>query len=227
MLYICRSISSLLVHFTVWLLRVSLLHIAVKTWLWWLNLLWQDAVLRKHIQVALCLCVLNQNYICDSESPCYAGFWWIVFCEKTMRDFFACHSYLTLLYLLLKDCVPVLRYSAVPEWTISHTHTLNNKDLEWEWWKAVLTCRGSSSCSWARPVTQEDGGWRREREEVQDIDLPELQVQTGHNRHKSLRETDRLWSPAVLLILSVNLGRIWGSFIIIFSWVTADERWNT
>lgn len=75
--------------------------------------------------------------------------------------------------------------------------------------------------------SQEDGGWRREREEVQDIDLAELQVQTGHNRHKLSWETDRPRRPAVLLILSVNLGRIGASFIIIFSWVTAEERWNT
>lgn len=62
------------------------------------------------------------------------------------------------------------------------------------------------------------GGWRVEAgkegkgggEEVQDFDLPELQVRSGHRRYPSLRQTDRSRS-------AVHWGRISGPFITIFS----------
>lgn len=56
------------------------------------------------------------------------------------------------------------------------------------------------------------GGWRVEAgkegkegggEEVQDFDLPELQVRSGHRRYPSLTQTDRSRS-------AVHWGRIFG-----------------
>lgn len=64
----------------------------------------------------------------------------------------------------------------------------------------------------------EDDGWRRHREEVQVYDLAGMQVCTGHHRHPSFWQADKLGALQFFLDLSVNQGRIWGSFITIFSW---------
>ena len=162
----------------------------------------------------------------------FSFFWWIVLCEQPMRDsLHATHVMHTWLICfrggkkkkkktvcdLCRD--PLQRLSAsepasharTHTHTHTHTHTQTNKGLGGEWWRVVLTGRGSGSCSWAGPVTQEDGGWRRGGgEEVQDFDLSELQVHSGQHRYPSLRQTDRSRS-------AVHRGRILGSFITVFS----------
>lgn len=140
-------------------------------------------------------------------TPCYAGVWW-TFYEQTTQAFFACHScYAYLTYLLLKDCICVCWDPLQCLWVnrVTHRHWITKawrQSDERLCWQAEEVAAAPGLVHSHRRV--EDWGLRGEREEVEDIDLPELQVQTGHNRHQSLRQTDRAWSPAVFLVFSAK-----------------------
>lgn len=145
--------------------------------------------------------VKNSSYICE-VIPLTASvarripLWW-----TNHKGFLACHSCHAYSAFLLPNnhvCDGAVLLRSPCEWTTSCRHTLPNNGLGREWWSGALTGGGSSSCSWVGPVTWELGGveeWGREGgregEEVEDFDLVELQVWTGHHSHPSIRQTDR------------------------------------
>lgn len=128
--------------------------------------------------------VSNQNDICDSVSSCYIGFWQIVFCDQTMRDFFACHScYAHLAYLLLEDRVWLLQDPLQPLQVnhIRHTQTLTNKGFGGRVMKGCADRQRKQQLLLGGSGPK--GGWRVEEGEV------------GSSRLWFTSSTSPDWSP--------------------------------